>query len=98
MPRRKARATVAEEASRPAAKNEVVSEVAALLAGIDSLSQSWPKGPDGQPVRLGDASMPKDVADHARGRGSPPRPPERAHGVLAHAPGARRPGDPPRRR
>jgi hypothetical protein len=63
MPRRKARPTVAEEVSRPAAKNEVVHEVAALLASIDSLSQSWPKGPDGQPVRLGDASMPKDVAD-----------------------------------
>jgi hypothetical protein len=63
MPRRKARATVADEVSRPAAKNEVVHEVAALLASIDSLSQSWPKGPDGQPVRLGDASMPMDVAD-----------------------------------
>jgi hypothetical protein len=63
VPRRKTLTPPAEASSRPAARNEVVSEVAALLASIDSLSQSWPKGPDGQPVRLGDASMPTEVAE-----------------------------------
>ena len=63
MVRRKARATDTQATSRPAAKNEVVSEVAALLASIDSLSQSWPKRADGQPVPLSHASMPADVAE-----------------------------------
>src|SRR4051794_25377317 len=63
MARRKSPSLDAEQGTTPAPKNAVVSEVAALLASIDSLSQSWPKGPDGQPVRLGDASMPSDVAE-----------------------------------
>ena len=63
MARRKSPTPDAEPITRPTPRSEVVSEVATLLASIDSLSQSWPKGPDGQPVRLGDASMPADVAE-----------------------------------
>jgi hypothetical protein len=63
MARRKsAAAPDADQTARPAARNDVVREVAALLASIDSLSRSWPKAADGQPVRLGDASMPPEVA------------------------------------
>src|SRR5438105_15874357 len=63
MARRRPRTTAAAEPPRPSAKNDVVREVAALLASIDGLSQSWPKTADGQPVPLGDASMPAEVAE-----------------------------------
>jgi hypothetical protein len=42
-------------------KQDLVLEVGALLASVSNLADIWPKGPDGQRLPLGDASMPLAV-------------------------------------